>query len=401
MAESLHIGARIRHYRKKNGNRSLAVVAGLCGVTERYFSMLENDQRTPSTKLLNTIASELGVPVAALLSDQPPAPSSVRLTTSPEIARALMSYGSPRLTSLARPSELRERVEAAWRAWQSSPERFTEIEAVLPDLVVDVENSARAHRTATDSTSRRDVLCTAADLYGLLRSYCRRTSRLDLALMVADRARRAAEDADDPIRIATANWNLGHCLLSQEGGAEEAENVAQLAIRELEAVPDSPQNAAMRGALELVSVVSEAQRRQWFAARERLEHEATPLGKRVGECNTMWTVFGPVNIALHALSIEMLAGDSAEGLRLADEVDITQLPSRERKFTFTLELARCYDLRRDDAAVLVHLLSLEELSVEDMLRSAPALDMVAGLLRRVRPTYRRQVSDLAERLGVA
>lgn len=401
MAESLHIGARIRHYRKKNGNRPLAAVAGLCGVTERYFSMLENGKRTPSAKLLSRIASELGVPVASLLSEEPPEPAKPRLTTAPDVARALMSYGSARSAPAAGPADLRERVEAAWRVWQSSAERFSEIEPALPDLIVDVENSVRAHRTATDATARRDVLRAAADLYGLLRSYCRRSGRLDLALMVADRARRAAEDADDPIRIAAANWNLGHCLLSQEGGAQEAEDIAQLAIRELESLPDSTQNAAMRGALELVSVVSQAQRRKWFDAREHLAQKAAPLGKRAGESNTMWTVFGPVNIDLHALSIELLAGESAEGLRLADEVDISRLPSRERKFTFTLELARCYDLRRDDAAVLVHLLSLEELSLEDMCRSAPALDMVGGLLHRVRPTYRRQVSDLAERVGIA
>ncbi|GAA1926814.1 hypothetical protein GCM10009716_38590 [Streptomyces sodiiphilus] len=75
----------------------------------------------------------------------------------------------------------------------------------------------------------------------------------------------------------------------------------------------------MRGALELVSVVSQAQRKKWFDARERLAQKAVPLGKRAGESNTMWTVFGPVNIDLHALSIELLAGESAEGLRLADE----------------------------------------------------------------------------------
>lgn len=77
--------------------------------------------------------------------------------------------------------------------------------------------------------ARREVLCRAADLYGLLRSYCRRTGRLDLALMVADRQLRAAEDADDPIRLPAARWILGHCLLSQEGGAEEAGEVARLA----------------------------------------------------------------------------------------------------------------------------------------------------------------------------
>ncbi|WP_030910146.1 helix-turn-helix domain-containing protein [Streptomyces sp. NRRL F-5126] len=399
MELKLPIGARIRHYRRRHGNRSLAAVAGLCEVSERYLSMIENGKRTPSPKLLTRIAAELDVPVAALLSDEPPPKDPISLTTSPDVARALLGHTPTRARPVAGPTKLRDRVEDAWRIWQTSPERFSEIERVLPALIEDVEQSIRAHRGSSDSVARRDLLRVAADLYGLLRSYCRRSGRLDLSLMVADRALRAAEDADDPIRIAAAHWNLGHCLLSQVGGAQEAEEVARVAIKGLGVPGESQDAAAMKGALELVRVVAEAKNNKWWDARQRLQ-TAAPLGKRVGDSNTMWTVFGPTNIHLHALSIEMLAGESAEGLRLADEVDISRLPSRERQFTFTLELARCYDLRRDDAAVFVHLLDLEELSGEDMARSAPAVDMVAGLLHRVRPTYRRQVSKLAERIGI-
>ncbi|MBE9499923.1 hypothetical protein IHE61_22540 [Streptomyces sp. GKU 257-1] len=38
------------------------------------------------------------------------------------------------------------------------------------------------------------------------------------------------------------------------------------------------------------------------------------------------------------------------------------LPGRERPLTFTLEPARCYDLRRAAPAAPVHLLDLERLS---------------------------------------
>ncbi|MEJ8654691.1 helix-turn-helix transcriptional regulator [Streptomyces sp. MS1.AVA.3] len=400
MADSpaLPVGARIWHFRRKHGNRSQAAIAGLCGITERYLSMIETGKRTPSSALLARIAAELGVPISALLTEESPEQGGPPLTTAPDVARALMVYAPSRPSDVVPPAVLRERVEEAWRTWQTSPERYTDIEPVLPALVTDVEHAVRACRVGSDGAARRDVLRTAADLYGLLRSYCRRTGRLDLSLMVADRARRAAEDADDPIRLAAAEWNLGHCLLSRDGGAEEARDVAGFAVEQLQVLPPSAEKSAMQGALELVRVVADAQRRKWWDARERISQHAVSLGAAVGEANIQWTVFGPTNVHLHALSIEMLAGDSAEGLRLADEVDISLLPSRERQFTFTLELARCYDLRRDDAAVLVHLLDLEKLSYEDMARSSLAADMVTGLLHRVRPTYRRQVAGLAERL---
>ncbi|MEU9401329.1 helix-turn-helix transcriptional regulator [Streptomyces sp. NPDC048242] len=375
MADSskLRIGARVKHFRLKSG-RSQVVIAGLCDISERHLSLIENGKRNPSHELLLRLAAELGVSVGKLLDgEQPeegPEENKASLTTAADIARSLMGYGTTRSDRVPTPAVLRERVEQAWATWQTSEQRFTDIEQVLPALIADMEQAMRGQRSSTDAVARREVF-------------------------------RAAEDADDPIRIAAANWNLGHCLLSQDGGAEEAGEIAQAAIRELRDVPDSDEKAAVQGALELVQVVADAQARKWWEARARLTQKAAPLGARVGDtANVQWTVFGPTNVHLHRLSIEMLAGETSEGLRLADEVDVSVLPSRERQFTFTLDLARCYDLQRDDAAVIVHLLDMEKLSEEDMMRSPLARDMVSGLLRRVRPTYRRQVAKLAERTGV-
>ncbi|WP_424893831.1 hypothetical protein [Streptomyces sp. SAI-218] len=68
----------------------------------------------------------------------------------------------------------------------------------------------------------------------------------------------------------------------------------------------------------LVAVVSDARRRNWPQARWRLEQRALPLARTAGEGSVQRTVFGPTNVALHAVSIEMLASDAAGGLRLAD-----------------------------------------------------------------------------------
>ncbi|KMS74188.1 transcriptional regulator [Streptomyces viridochromogenes] len=397
---SLPIGRRIKHYRRQNGNRSVAVIAGLCGITERYLHLIEAGQKIPSTEVLTRIANELGVPAAALLAEDPPGESAPTQSVAPAVARALMGHAPARAGDPASPAQLRERVEQTWHVWQDCKERFTEVARVLPSLIVDVERAVRAHRHANDPAARRDVLRVAADLYGLLRSYCRRTGRLDLALMVADRAMRAAEDADDPVRIAAAAWNLGHVLLShnEPSAVEEAKDIALVAVEQLRRTPETQESCAVQGALELVAVVSDARRRNWWEARQRLEQRAAPLARRAGEGNVHWTVFGPTNVRLHAMSIEMLAGEASEGLRVADQVDITGLPSRERQFTFGLEVARCHDLRREDAAVLVHLLGLEDLAPEDLARSPLARDIVLSLHERVRPTFRPHVTALAERL---
>ncbi|MBV7249296.1 helix-turn-helix transcriptional regulator [Streptomyces sp. MW-W600-10] len=396
---TLPSGARIRAARRRDG-RAQAAIAGLCGISTDYLSKIERGLKKPSGEVLVALAAELQVKVATLLGD-PGAETGAEPPTAPRstVVQALLQRHDAALAPLSA-AVLRPRVEQAWKVWQTSARRFTEAEALLPDLIGDVEGTVRALRAGSAPTERREVLRVSADLYGLLRSYYRRIGRLDLSLMAADRALRAAEDADDPLRMGAARWNLGHVLLAQPGSERDAVDVAMDASRDLAAAVDPSEAAAVRGALELVAVVADARARRPWAARERLTARAVPLARRSGESNrnSMWTVFGPTNVALHALSVEMTNGDAVEGLRLADQIDVSALPSRERRFTFGLEVARCYDLRRDDAAVLVHLLELEQLAPEDLERSPLGRQLVVDLLRRVRPTYRQQATGIAERL---
>ncbi|MEV7010059.1 helix-turn-helix transcriptional regulator [Streptosporangium sp. NPDC051022] len=396
MSVDLPIGERIRYWREKK-QRKQAAVAGLCGITEEYLSQIERGLKVPSLPVLRALAAELGVPMSALLDEAPrkevPGKGGV---IDQDVIHALMGYGPPRSTPPLPSTVLRERVEAAWRMWQTSPTRFTDAATVLPGLIADAEHATRVQRTSVDSASRRDAFRAAADLYFLLRSYCRRADRVDLSLMAADRGLRAAEDADDPIRIAAAQWNLGHVLLA-DGEHEGAEQIACLGIEQLGATRHS-EAAALAGALELVAVVADARRKKWGSARRRLRDRAVPQARQAGEGNSMWTVFGPTNVELHSVSIEMEAGEATEALRVADQIDTSHLPSLERRFTFLLDVARCHDLRREDAAVLVHLLDLLHIAPEDFVRNSLARDMVIRLRRRLRPMYRRQVDVLTEHL---
>ncbi|WP_405905669.1 helix-turn-helix transcriptional regulator [Streptomyces sp. NBC_00828] len=65
----LPVGRQVKHYRQKNGNRSVAVIAGLSGITERYLQLIEAGRKIPSADVLSRIAAELGVPIGALLSE--------------------------------------------------------------------------------------------------------------------------------------------------------------------------------------------------------------------------------------------------------------------------------------------------------------------------------------------
>jgi Predicted transcriptional regulators len=90
----LPVGERIRYYRER-AHRTQAAVAGLCGITDRYLSLIENGQKTPSAGLLARLAHELGVPITALLSDDQVTAPAVAVTAAPDVARALMGFASP------------------------------------------------------------------------------------------------------------------------------------------------------------------------------------------------------------------------------------------------------------------------------------------------------------------
>lgn len=378
------------------------MVAGLAGISEDYLSQIERGMKTPSTTLLHSLARILGVPVAALLGEpviesgtyDPPLRAS-------ELNAALVSYGNA-IESDDRPDlpDLRARVESAWLIWQSSPRRYSETGPLLPGIVRDVEGAVRSLRRASDAQMRREACRIAADLYFLLRTYTKRIGRTDLSLLVADRAIRAAEDADDPLRIAAAKWNLGQVLLA----ANESEAAEDTAIRAAEELANTggteQQQLALHGALWLVATIAAVRSNDPWTARDRLRRHARPAAEQAGEGNAFWTVFGPINVGLHAVSIEMETGEAAEALRLADEIELGQCPSVERRATFSLEIARCYEQRREDTGVLLHLLDAEREAPEDMRYNALARDLVRGLMRRARPTMASQVRGLASRIDL-
>ena len=394
----VRIGERLRFYRQAKG-KTQAVVAGLAGVTEDYLSQIERGLKTPTILLLHRFSKILGVRVSELLGESATEHDEAVHPVGYAVQRALISYpgvnGPPDL------ARLRERVDAAWSIWQGSPHRFTEISEVLPGLVTDVQAAQRGLGTNAPADERRDAQRISADLYFLLRTFTKRIGRTDLSLLVADRGVLAAEAADDPVRMAAAKWNLGHILLAQ-GQPDGAEDVAIRAVEDLERdTADSDLDAkAVAGALWLVTVVAAVRNNDPWTARDRLREKAWPAARVTGDANVMWTVFGPTNVQLHAVSVEMEMGEAAEALRLADDIDMSASPSLERKTTFALEVARCYEQRRDDPGVFLHLVSAEASGPEDMRYNTLARDLVHGLLKRARPTYAPQVRDLARRIDL-
>ena len=394
----VRIGERLRFYRQAKG-KTQAVVAGLAGVTEDYLSQIERGLKTPTLPLVHRFSKILGVRVSERLGESATEHDERVHPVGYAVQRALMSYaGTADEPDL---ENLRGRVNAAWSTWQGSPHRYTEVSEVLPDLIIDVQAAQRGLARSSSADEQREAQRVSADLFFLLRTFTKRIGRTDLSLLVADRGVLAADAADDPVRMAAAKWNLGHILLAQ-GETDGAEEVAMTAIEDLhhDTSDDDVDAVGMAGALWLVSAVAAVRNNDPWTARDRLREKALPAAQVTGDTNVMWTVFGPTNVGLHAVSVEMEMGEAGEALRLADDIDISRSPSLERKTTFALEVARCYEQKRDDPGVFLHLVNAETSGPEDMRYNTLARDLVHGLLKRARPTYAAQVRALAERIDL-
>ncbi|WP_216211013.1 helix-turn-helix domain-containing protein [Amycolatopsis aidingensis] len=389
------VGERIRFFRTDR-HQTKAVVAGLTGITPDYLYQIERGLKVPTLPVLAQLATVLRVDLADLLGALPaPARQRPDGNAGDAIYRALTNPPVPSPASCG-VEAVRRGVLDTWKVWQTSPRRYSAVTTRLPALIADTE---RALRTADPETSRA-AYRSVADLYCLLRTVTKRIGREDLSLLVADRAARAAEAADDPIRLAGAQWNLAQVLLADKE-AEGAEEVAMHAVDDLRPLTTNGDldAAALSGALLLVGAVAAVRKGDAWAARDRLRL-ATPFAAKTGERNTCWTAFGPTNVALYAVSIEVESGEAVEGLRLAERIQHERAPSIERRVAFLLDQAKGYQQRRDYGRSLPLLRTTAREAPEDLRYRPSAHRLLRAAIERGRRSVSAEASRLARSIGV-
>jgi transcriptional regulator with XRE-family HTH domain len=392
-------GALVRLYRIER-RMSTVSLATYAGITVRYLEMIEADSKTPSVPVLRKLAKVLGVRTSALLGEAPSeaheGPVNPRLA---EVERALFTYRSLRLTDGAElPSlaELNERINTGWEAWFTSPTRYSDVLRMLPELIVGSERAVHEHERSVDACRQ------ASEVYQLARPVLKKLGRVDLCGMVSDRAMRYSEETEDPLLIAAATWTLGHALLSDDMPAG-ALDIAMKGSEALEPwLPNgTPEHFSLYGGLLLVATIASGRTGDPWRARELLREPVRRAAEQVGDGHNYYhTVFGPTNVAIHRVTIEQETGELSEALRLADEVDITRIPSLGRQTEHLYQLARAYECKGNDTAVFVHLLKAERLCPEDFQRSYIARNLVTTLVKRAKPSYAPDVREFAARIGL-
>ncbi len=396
-------GQRIARARRRRG-LSQAVLAGLVGRSESWLSQVERGKRrVDSHSVLVRLAEVLRVDIEELTgSGDGDEPGRRVHPAASLIEQAMMAYGAPGAsTDREEPypevslDYLRAKARSAYQSYQAT--RYDTTGRILPGLIRGVETAARSLGAASPDACQVRVLVhdTAAALLS-------RVGEPFLAWAAADRARSAAEYGGDPLLAAVTAWRLSYTVTGRKH-PQEALDLAMTATAALERATraPSPEQLSVYGALHLAAATAAAACYD-RATTETVLAKARGIAERTGEANHMGTAFGPVNVAIHAISASLRLGDPRTATETGEALDTAALPVAlvGRRTQVNLDLARAYAMCRKDAAAVNLLLAAERLSPQLVRYDQTTRDVLTELLRREHRPSTPELRPLAHRAGV-
>ena len=396
-------GQRIARARRRRGLPQ-AVLAGLVGRSESWLSQVERGRRgVDSHSVLVRLAEVLRVDIEELTGSSDHDETGRRAYPAASlIEQAMMGYGTPgplddgdrsgREDSL---DFLRAQAHSAYQAYQAT--RYDAAGRILPGLIRGVETAAR-----TTGPAGPAACAVRARVYDTAAALLSRVGEPFLAWAAADRALFAAGQSGDPLLAAASAWRMSYMITGRKH-AQEALELAMAAAAALGAATRtlSSERLSVYGALHLAAATAAAARLDQ-ATTGSLLATARGIADRTGEANHMGTAFGPVNVAIHAISASLRLGDPRTAAQTGEVLDLAAVPAGlvGRRTQVNLDLARAYAMTRKDAAAVNLLLAAERLSPQ-LVRYDPATrDVIIELLRREHRPSTPELRPLARRAGV-
>lgn len=400
-AKEFTVGDRIRYYRQRRG-LSQAALAGQVGRSEAWLGKVERNE-IPCDRLsvlldigrvlhVRDIADLVGpaVTMAPGVAAGHPAMPAIRraLTTMPSMLSATHETATP--------DDVAASVSDAWRTYETETTRYGPVGEALPGLLAAAHAAVRTAPAGQEQIAVRALI----DLYHLHQMWLRRVGEHEWSRIAADRALALADQNGDPALIAAAVWNVC-CILTTSGDVSDSLDLARSAIDRCRPDEDSPaEHVSAYGALHLAAVIAAVRSDNAPAAWDLLR-EADRIADRLGEDRNDWhTVFGPTNVAMHAVHLAAEEGDAAEALRLADDVTLTDTLPLERRTRYMVEVMNSNRMVKDDYGTLFMLQKIKTQSPEEIGLFPMAREAVTDLLKRERPAFRHELREIAAHVGV-
>jgi transcriptional regulator with XRE-family HTH domain len=384
------IGYQLRRLRRLRGLTQEAL-ADRANVSRDLVAKLEQGRRhTARITSLASLARALDVELSALVRSATPVPESASRRSDPQ----LVGDGSAmrkRATTMMAASALVDRVHHAYQT-----ARYIEAAGLLSSVTDTVDALAAEAR----ANERREALRLQTSVAIAAAKLSTKAGDAGAGRSAAERARNAAEAAEDTVGQAAAAYQL-ICALLRAERREQAETLAVCFGEELRGV--APDIVTWRGALTLIGAIIAARRGDGAEAGRRLDH-AEELARQPGtEGNIGWTWFGPTNVMIHRVSAAVALGDPLGALATAQQIDVAAMPAGlcGRQAQVHLDSAWAHAQLREDALAVIHLLDVERMAPDLMVVSPEARGLIRDLLLRERRGAVPGLRGLALRAGVA
>jgi transcriptional regulator with XRE-family HTH domain len=221
----------------------------------------------------------------------------------------------------------------------------------------------------------------------------------DLATLAIVRETLAAARLEDPVIIASADWDVIGVRL-HTGDLDQARSYALDSLDRLAPHVTTRHGTVLLGALNLRAAIAAARSWDRPAAEEYLTRARDLASGLDDAADLRQTAFGPRNVELHATEAALELGDPRLAVTRAEQLGplLPGLPSRERQAQGWTVSALSYGLARQDRAALAALEKSAAIAREHVSNAPMARALVTDLLERERRGS--GVRAVAARMGV-
>lgn len=369
-------GQRLRALRERTG-KSRVVLGGLVGRSGEWVKALETGRLlTPRLGMLLRLAEVLGVEdLAELTGAQSLSVASVSKTghdATPAIAAAMRR---PAPAAAVTVEVLTAQVDQGWQLWHQSGRERSAVAAVLPNLLA----TAQATTRGLSGGEKRQASVQLARVYHLVQLFVAFQPAAELVWLSADRATAAAEAADDPTALAAAAWYYAH-VYRAAGQLDAAEEVAAQTLPLLD--PERDRERVLWGKLQLAMALTHGKAGREGPAWRCWDQAATAADSLGVGYTHPWLMFGRAEVDACAVTINTDLCRAGVAVRAGEQYELEHLPSRTRRASLLIDLARAHHQKREHTAVM-HALgwALQE-SVETIRHSGFARMVSLELMER-------------------
>ncbi|SDT73417.1 hypothetical protein SAMN04489716_6662 [Actinoplanes derwentensis] len=264
---------------------------------------------------------------------------------------------------------------------------------LLPGLLRDLH-------TETAGPDHAEALRLLCDATSMASTALRHLGHPADAWLGAERCRDAADALDDPVLRGHAAYALARAAVAC-GSYQRGQTLAERAADDLSRHLGRPGGPEILGTLYLVAALASRCRKRLDDSRDWLT-EAAVLACRTGETDTMRMYFGPTNVDIWQMSIEVDDGDPARVMEIARRTDPAAIPAGVRQVFYYADTARALArIGGRDRESIRFLLTAERIAPQHVRTSLELAETTRALLDRSRrQAGGSELRGLCERMRV-